>query len=307
MVKSITKEYALQHVKFVGRPTTKAPRPTERTKPLVRAAGHAAAHRSDRPDQFISWVFNRAGLSVDSYRGEPLQRRLTACLRALHAETEAHARQMLEQRPDLLSTAIGALLIGVTEFFRDPSVFETVRTEVLPQLASLTRPLRVWSAGCSFGSELYSMAILMEQAGLLENGFLLGSDCRRDAIEHARAGLYNAGDLRKMDPSNHGRYFEKCGSLWQPIEPLRRRIRWKVADLARGIEEGPWDIILWRNMAIYLSTETTASMWRALASALTPEGVLIVGKAERPPAELPLINVRACIFRSCSRNGSYAL
>jgi len=307
MVKSITKEDALRHVKFVGRPTLKVPRLPERTKPLVRVAGHATAHRSDRPDQFISWVFQRAGLSIDSYRGEPLQRRLTACLRALHAETEAHARQKLEQQPDLLSTAISALLIGVTEFFRDPSVFETMRTEVLPHLVSLTRPLRVWSAGCSNGSELYSMAILMEQVGLLEGSFLLGSDCRRDAIEHARAGLYNASDLRKMDPSDHRRYFEKSGSFWQPIAPLRGHIRWKVADLAQGIEEGPWDIILWRNMAIYLSTETAASVWRGLVSALTPEGVLIVGKAERPPGELPLINVRGCIFRSCSRDGSHAL
>jgi chemotaxis protein methyltransferase CheR len=302
MVNSITKEDALRHVKFVGRPAIKVPRLPERSKHLPLAAGHATAHQSDQPNQFISWLFQRTGLTVDSYRGEPLKRRLTACLRALHAETEAHARQMLEQRPDLLPMAISELLIGVTEFFRDPSVFESMRTGVMPQMVSLSRPLRVWSAGCSNGSELYSMAILLEQAGLLEGSFLMGSDCRRDAVEQAREGLYNSSELRKIEPSVRRRYFDKAGSFWQPAKPLRRHINWKVADLVRGVEQGPWDIILWRNMAIYLTTDTAAAVWRGLASVLTPEGVLILGKAERPPADLHWVNVRRCIYRSCSRD-----
>jgi len=209
---------------------------------------------------------------------------------------------MLEQRPDLLPTAINALLIGVTEFFRDPPVFETLRTEILPDLAPLTRPLRVWSAGCSNGAELYSLAILLAQVGMLEGSFLLGSDCRRDAIDHARAALYKSNELRNIEPSVCRRYFDAAGSFWQPIEMLRRRVQWKVADLARGIEEGPWDIILWRNMAIYLKAEAAESVWQGLASAMSPEGVLLVGRAEQPAAALPLINVRRCIYRSCSRD-----
>ncbi len=306
MDKSLTKEDALRHVKFVGRPVLTVPRLPDRTERLPLTAGYPPAHQSERPGQFISWVFQRAGLAVDSYRGEPLHRRLPACLRALHTETEARARQLLEQRPDLLTTAIGALLIGVTEFFRDPSVFETLRSEVLPQLTSPTRPLRVWSAGCSNGAELYSMAILLAQSGHLEGSFLLGSDCRHDAIEHAHTALYKYTELRKIEPSDRHRYFEEAGHFWRPIEPICRHVHWKVADLAQGIEKGPWDMILWRNMAIYLETEAAESMWRDLASALAPGGVLIVGKAEQPPVGLPLINVRKCIYRSYSCDGNRA-
>jgi chemotaxis methyl-accepting protein methylase len=225
-------------------------------------------------------------------------------LRALHAETEAHASKMLEQKPDLLPKALNALLIGVTEFFRDPSVFETLRTEILPKLALPSRPLRVWSAGCSNGAELYSLAILLAQIGLLEGSFLLGSDCRRAAVEHAQAALYNSSELRNMEPSDRRRYFNDAGSLCQPIELLRRHVSWKVADLARGIEEGPWDIILWRNMAIYLEADAAESVWQGLASSMTPEGVLIVGRAERPPTALSFINVHRCIYRFCSREDS---
>ena len=230
-------------------------------------------------------------------------RRIPACLRALHCETEDHAREILEQRPDFLPRAVGALLIGVTEFFRDPPVFETIRTEVLPHLSSPNRPLRLWSAGCADGAELYSLAILMAQAGMLEGSFLLGSDCRQDAIERARTGLYTGAALKKIEPADRRRYFEEVGGSWQPVEPLRRHVSWKVSDIVRQIEEGPWDIILWRNMAIYLTAETNASVWRRLVSALAPHGILVVGKAERPPSDLPLINVKRCIYRSCSSMG----
>ncbi|MGO9379460.1 MAG: CheR family methyltransferase [Dissulfurispiraceae bacterium] len=301
MDKSVFNADALRHVNFVGRPKTTLPCISQRSKPISSVHRHAAAHRYERPGQFISWIFQHAGLAIDGYRCEPLQRRLSACLRALHAGTEAQARQLLVQQPDLLPKAISALLIGVTEFFRDPSVFETVRTKILPQLASPTRPLRVWSAGCSNGAELYSLAILLEQIGLLECSFLLGSDCRHDAIERAQTALYNSSELRNMEPSDRRRYFNDAGSFWQPIELLRRHVSWKVADLAQGIEEGPWDIILWRNMAIYLETGAAESVWQGLASSMTPEGVLIVGRAERPPAALPLINVQRCIYRLCSR------
>jgi chemotaxis protein methyltransferase CheR len=259
------------------------------------------AGQSERPCQFISWVFLQAGLDVDRYRVQPLKRRLSACLRALHAESEAQARQILEQRPDLLPTAIGVLFIGVTEFFRDSHVFEALRTEVLPQLASPipTRPLRVWSAGCSNGAELYSIAILLAQRGFLEGSFLLGSDCRLDAIKEANAALFNERALQKIARSDCCLYFEKIGSFWRPIELLRQHIHWKISDLAKGIEEGPWDIVLWRNMGIYLKAEAAEIIWRGLTAVLAPGGVIIVGRAERPPAALPLIQVNRCIYRSC--------
>ena len=303
MVESVSKEDAFRHVRFAGRPAIAVPRLPGGAKPLPPTAGHAPAHRPEEPGFFISWVFERAGLAVESYRGEPLQRRLSACLRALHTKTEAQARQILEERPGLLPVAIGALLIGVTEFFRDPPVFETLRTVVLPEMASLSRPLRVWSAGCSTGAELYSVAVLLAEAGLLAGSFLLGSDCRHDAIENAQAALYSTDELRKIEPPARGKYFTETGGFHRPVERLCRRVHWKVADLTRRIEGGPWDMILWRNMAIYLKAEAAAPVWRDLVSVLAPGGVLVVGRAERPPAELPLDQVRRCVYRSSSRDG----
>ena len=280
----------LQHIRFAGRLPPKAAL-------LRKHAGTVAAHPASQPDVFIAWVFERAGLTPANYRGEPLRRRLTTCLRALHARTEAHARQILEQQPDMLATAIRALIIGVTEFFRDAPVFATLRTEVLPGLPPRSRPLRVWSAGCSNGAELYSLAILLAEADLLTGSFLLGTDCRHDAVEEARSARYTISQLRSVKPTERDRHFEKVEGGWRPAASLRRCVHWKVADLGKGVEQGPWDLILWRNVAIYLQPEAAETIWRGLASVLAPRGVLVVGKAERPPASLGLVSVRRCVYR----------
>lgn len=280
----------LQHIRFTGRSAPKI-------NPSGRRAGTNTAHPASRPDPFMAWVLERAGLNAADYRGEPLQRRLAPCLRALHAQSEAHARQILEERPALLPVAISTLLIGVTDFFRDAPVFDTLRTGVLPKLPTRDRPLRAWSAGCSNGAELYSLAILLAEADRLAGSFLLGSDCRKDAIEQAQAARYNSGELRNIKAPDRARHFDRIDGAWRPVVSLRRHMHWKVADVGRCVEQGPWDLILWRNMAIYLQAEAAGSVWRGLVSVLAPEGVLVVGKAERPPERLGLVSVRSCIYR----------
>ena len=90
------------------------------------------------------------------------------------------------------------------------------------------------------------------EAGLLERSYLLGTDCRGDAIERAKLGLYDAATLKLVPAATRDKYFEPAGQHWRPVEALRRQVHWKAADLLAGVEHGPWDIILWRNAAIYL-------------------------------------------------------
>jgi chemotaxis methyl-accepting protein methylase len=292
------------------------------------------------PDCLARWIIARAGLDAGLYRHQPLERRLPACLRMLKAPSAAAARRLLERRPELLPAATSALLIGVTEFFRDAEVFDCVGGEVLPKLARRRGPLRVWSAACASGDELYSLAILLAEAGLLARSFLLGTDCRPEAIEQARAAVYPASALRALAPALREKYFEpmrrlpspfgrgaggegraaawrsteRCfgrsphpnplpkgegteADLWRPIRTLRRQTHWKPSDVARKTEPGPWDMILWRNLAIYLNSAPAVAIWARLADALAPGGYLIVGKAEQPPAGLGLSAIYRCIYR----------
>ena len=234
------------------------------------------------------------------------------------------ARELLERKPGLMAESVSSLLIGATEFFREPGVFDFLQTKVLPEWVGRRRPLRIWSAACSTGAELYSMAILLGETGLLEQSYLLGTDCRGDAIECAESGLYDAATLKCVPRWMRDRYFEpvrpmqqrsghrapcllhgrcagpapgECGLTYRPIEALRRQAYWKVADLLAGVGHGPWDILLWRNAAIYLTSRSAETIWRRLVSVLVPGGVLIAGKADRPPCDAGLTHVARCVYR----------
>ena len=279
----------LSYISFEGKTPTRGTCGT-----VLTAAPHAP---EERLDDFISWVLGRAGLDAAAYRPQPLHRRLPACLRAMKVHSTHAARELLERKPHLVAKAISSLLIGVTEFFREPGVFDFLRTQVLPALAGGNQRLRIWSAACSTGAELYSMAILLSEAGLLERSFLLGTDCRGDAIERAKLGLYDATTLKLVRCATRDKYFEPAGQHWRPVEALRRQVHWKVADLLAGVEHGPWDIILWRNAAIYLKSCPAETIWRQLVSVLAPEGVLIAGKADRPPRDAGLTHAARCVYR----------
>ena len=248
-------------------------------------------------DEFLSWILGRVGLSAAAYRPQPLTRRLPACFRAIKVDSPYAARELLERQPQLLAKAVSSLLIGTTEFFREPDAFDFLRAQALPALAGSNRRLRIWSAACSTGAELYSVAMLLSEAGLLERSCLLGTDCRGDAIERAGRGLYDAPLLKLVPRATREQFFEPAGGQWRPIEPLRRQVHWKVADLLAGVEEGPWDIILWRNAAIYLQPCPADSLWRRLVSVLAPGGLLIAGKADRPPHDAGLTPAARCVYR----------
>ena len=220
--------FDLSHVCFAGRrPPPPAELPGHRSQkhwPCV----HAAVARRTRPR------FCRLGHQPGRTGCEPLPASASpaaapACLRTLKVRSTEEARELLENRPDLLPAAVGSLLIGVTEFFRDPR-FSRACGRRFCRLAAGRGPLRVWSAGCSTGEELYSLAILLAEAGLLAGSFLLGTDCRTEAI---RAGpLRRSMTPRRARPAIREQVLRAGGQSWRVIEPLRRQVRWEVADLA---------------------------------------------------------------------------
>jgi chemotaxis methyl-accepting protein methylase len=246
---------------------------------------------------FLRWLFEQQGLDTGHYRLETLQRRLSPCLRALRVGSSNEARRLLEQQPRLAPIAMSTLLIGITGFFRDPAVFATLRDSVLPALAAGRPAVRVWSAGCSDGAELFSIAILLAESGLLAGADLLGTDCRPDAIRRAREGLFDDLALKHLPPDLRARYFIREQERWRLAEPLVAAARWRTGNLLAVPEPGVWDMILCRNLAIYMQSDAIAALWRTLEPRLRPGGILVVGKAERPTEARGFSTIAPCVYR----------
>ena len=161
--------FDLRHVCFEGRPAARhrPDRPASELHNRSLRVAHAAAGRPSPPTALSvgsstgpGWMRASIGTGL-SCGGSP-----HACGRCKVRSAE-EARELLENRPDLLPVAVGSLLIGVTEFFRDPAVFEGCGRPVLPESGGPPRAAPHLDAGCSSGEELYSLAILLAEAGLL--------------------------------------------------------------------------------------------------------------------------------------------
>ncbi len=251
----------------------------------------------DRAGLFVSWLLPKAGLDPRAYRGETLRRRLPACLRFLRAATTSQAQRILEMNPALMTAAVNVMLVGVTSFFRDPDVFQWLADDVLTAREGAHSRLYAWSAGCSEGSELYSLAILLAERGMLHQSYLLGTDCRNEAIEHARRAVYDEAGVRGVPELFLRRYFERQDNGWAISPRIRAEARWGVSDILKGIEPGAWDIILFRNTSMYFRSEALAELWPRIESSLRPGGFLILGRAERPTGVKRLAQVRPCVFK----------
>jgi chemotaxis protein methyltransferase CheR len=245
---------------------------------------------------FCRWLFDQVGLDARNYRPETLQRRLSACLRELRVRTVGQARRELELKPALCATAVNTILVGVTTFFRDAGVFGTLRDQ-LPQLAGNRRAVSAWSVGCSNGEELYSIALLLAELGLLRQSYLLGTDCRTDAIQHARNASYDAMSMKNVPAAMRDRYFVREGERWRLEPSISVSARFRIEDMLRVHQPGIWDLIVCRNTAMYMRPEATSALWERFENSLRAGGLLVLGKAERPLGAKRLGLVAPCVYK----------
>ncbi len=267
-----------------------------------RSDGPAARQTAQPPPEclspFLGWVLERSGVCPAIYRPSAIQRRVPACLRRLRVASVDGARELLGQRPELLSSVLNTALIGVTGFFRDAPVFDCLERVVLPRLLATRGRLRLCGAGVSSGEEIYSLAMLLAEAGVLEDSTLLGIDCRVDAIRRAQAGIFDAAAMAGVSPARRDRFFESTGTAqWQAKDVLKNRIRWRTQDVMTMGAGESWDVILFRNVGIYFTAPAAEQAVASLCARLAPGGFLITGKAEKPPGSLPLGRVAPSVYQ----------
>lgn len=189
----------------------------------------------------------------------------------------------------LFDDLVSAITVGETYFFRDPAHFSFIGESVLPgvrQSRGAAHVFRAWSAGCASGEEVYSLAILLEQAGMGDRSFLLATDISGAALAKARAGLYSAWSLRGVDGAVTKRYLTRRGNAFALDERFRRRVVFERLNLARdaypSYAVGTWgmDLVLCRNVLMYFDRESVRRVAAGLFGTLAPGGWLITGPSD---------------------------
>lgn len=240
-------------------------------------------------DSFAQAIKRASGLVVPRDQLPFVEARLLPAVRHLElASVEVFiARVAAGGEPGLTHAAVEALAVTETSFFRDRSPFETLRHEVLPDLAAARgeRPLRVWSAGCATGQEAFSLALLGDRGPTALPGprlEVLGSDLSERCLEKAASGLYTQFEVQRGLPIRvliDG--FEPVDEMWRVSPRLRQTVSWSRINLVEPFDEvGEFDLILCRNVLTAFDSETRGAVLDRLAARLADHGRLLLGLGE---------------------------
>jgi chemotaxis methyl-accepting protein methylase len=230
--------------------------------PLSAARRRSAAHPPIAPGD-LDALARAAAIRLSSYRSDHVADRVARSLARESVDSPAELAALLARCPEARSRFRRDIAISVTGRFRDPEQFDLLRQRILPDLLGTDAGLRVWSAGCSTGLELYGVADLLGPLRALGRARMLGSDLLDENIDVARSG---------------------GGDGVAPSGAVTAALRWEVRDLLDGAETaGKFRLVLCRNVGIYFTPEARHSLMTTVAGAVAPGGVLMLGRSERLP------------------------
>ncbi|MGB9436450.1 MAG: CheR family methyltransferase, partial [Desulfobacterales bacterium] len=193
----------------------------------------------------------------------------------------------LQQTPPEIDILFKDMLIGVTNFFRDPAAFEVLKKQVLPALIKNKRPdssIRIWSVGCSTGEEAYSMAILFSEAmEMLKQHFniqIFASDIDAQAIDYARLGVYPDSIAADVPQERLNQYFIKEDNSYTLRKQIRDMIVFAVQNVIKDPPFSKIDFVSCRNLLIYMDNELQKKVLPLYHYTLNPDGILFLGTSE---------------------------
>lgn len=243
-----------------------------------------------------SYVYSLCGIQLDSTKGYLIETRLAPLLRETGASslTELYTKARGDITHAIDKKIIDAITTQETSFFRDTSPFELLQHKIIPDLIdkrtktlgpARTIPIRIWSAACSTGQEVYTTGIVLKELlGDLHkyDVRILGTDISNKAITQASYGQYSKLEMdRGLNNGKMAKYFTQSGQLWRIRDEIRVMVTFKAMNLlAPFVFPTKFDIIFCRNVAIYFSEKDKVRLFKAIGRVMAPDGYLIIGSTE---------------------------
>ena len=249
----------------------------------------AAETVPDALGEILQLLGNQTSVDFRTYKPATVLRRIGRRMAVNHIGTLADYRAFLVEHPPEFQELLRALLIKVTEFFRDPDAFDFLRREIMPVLIergrAAGRVLRLWSAGCATGEEAYSLAFLA--ADMLGHELpewavkIFATDLDENAIAFARRGHYPLNVLANIPDEYRERFFERVDHGLRVTKSLRQMVIFGQQDISRGVPFPRIDLVVCRNLLIYFKPQLQQDVLDRFAYSMhRTKGFLFLGKAE---------------------------
>ncbi len=255
----------------------------------------------------LDMLTDKTGTDFSNYKSSTIMRRLEKRMIALNHATHEDYLRGLKANPEELDELFKSMLIGVTRFFRDPEVFETFDTylQALIQRKTQGEPLRIWVPGCATGEEVYTLAILVQEACLKTKQQLqiqiFATDISEGSLAFARQAIYTEEQLQGLPVVFRQKYFHAYREgRYQLSKSLRSMVLFSRHDITVNPPFLKLDVISCRNLLIYFSNHLQKHILPTFHYALNPDGLLLLGKSETIGAfgdSFSVLNNRLKIFR----------
>ncbi|NHN40105.1 protein-glutamate O-methyltransferase CheR [Halorubellus sp. JP-L1] len=243
-------------------------------------------------ERVTAYVEDEIGFATSHYNDSYLQRRLASRMRRTGAADYDEYFEILAGNEEEAQALLDAFSINVTGFFRNPDVWEGIRG-VLRDLSAENEHVYVWSAACADGREPYSLAMLaMDDPRVdAEKFHFYGTDINDESLATAQYGEYSSSRTVDIEEqlsflSNFHAYVERDEDSFRMREGVRRKVTFAKHDLINDDPKSGFDLVVCRNLFIYIDNEYKQPILRTIADSLKPSGYLVIGKAETIPPQL---------------------
>jgi chemotaxis protein methyltransferase CheR len=254
-----------------------------------------------------AFVEDNLEFATSHYNDSYLQRRIKSRMRRTGTDDYVEYLELLETDEAEHNRLLESLSINVTGFFRNPEVWDGIR-EVLRTLDAEHGSVRVWSAACADGREPYSLSMLaMDDAEVADRPVTVhATDINERALRLAREGVYESNHTSDLDDqlqylSHYPTYVDRDGEQFTVTDSVKERVSFEKHDLIRDDVDARYELVVCRNLFIYIDPEFKKRVMDAGREALRPGGYLVIGKAETLPKatseEFAVFDSRKRIYR----------
>lgn len=230
---------------------------------------------------FIKQVHLKTGIDLSLYKEAQMKRRLTSLYEKKGFTSFQEFFTGISKDRHLMNEFLDRMTINVSEFYRNSKRWNVLETKILPNLLKNNRRLKIWSAACSTGEEPYTIAMILSKFIPLSQISIVATDIDENAIARAKIGVYPERSLNEVPAEMKQKYFTKDGELYTVAEEIKRTVTFKKHNLLADPFNGPYDLIVCRNVLIYFTEEAKDLLYKKFSDALKTDGIFFVGSTEQ--------------------------
>ena len=230
-------------------------------------------------NEFHKWVHRELGINLSAYKPEQLNRRITSLMGRVGVSSLDEYTKIIKTNDMQRQKFLDFITINVTEFFRNPELFEEIEKILKSEVLSKNKSIRIWSAACSIGCEPYSLAIILKRMNSVRND-ILATDIDNTILERAKKGEYTESEIKNVSKSDLDRYFKTKDNKFYINNEIKSMVKFKKHDLIIDKYEKDFDLIVCRNVVIYFNQDVKNEIYKKFSESLKKGGLLFVGATE---------------------------